>query len=102
VNNKIAALANTATSANGRPTAPTYAVFSALSAQLDTQLVALRTTLATYLPKLNAMRRAAGRPDIVPRAVETPPAKKPAEITDARGSRSECPGRSPTSGCAVA
>ncbi|HWZ58754.1 MAG TPA: glycosyl hydrolase [Gemmatimonadaceae bacterium] len=87
VNNKIAALANTAASADGRPTASTYAVFSALSAQLDTQLVALRTTLATYLPKLNAMRRAAGRPDIVPRAVEPPPAKKkPTEITDARGS----------------
>jgi photosystem II stability/assembly factor-like uncharacterized protein len=92
VNNKIAALANTAASADGRPTASTYAVLSALSVQLDTQLVALRTTLATYLPKLNAMRRASGRPEIVPRAVEPPPAKKPAEITDARGSRRGCSG----------
>jgi photosystem II stability/assembly factor-like uncharacterized protein len=77
LNNKIAALANTVASANGRPTAPSYAVFTMLSAQLDTQLVALKTVLATELPKLNAMLRAAGQPEIVPRPVEPPPAKKP-------------------------
>jgi hypothetical protein len=75
LNNKIASLASTVASANGRPTAPSYASFNALSAQLDTQLVALKTVLATELPKLNAMLRAAGQTEIVPRPVE-PPAKK--------------------------
>ncbi len=72
LNNKIASLAGTVASADGRPTAPSYAVFRVLSAQLDTQLVALKAVLATDIPKLNAMLRAAGQPEIVPRAVEPP------------------------------
>ncbi len=80
LNNKIASLAGTVASADGRPTGPSYAVFRVLSAQLDTQLVALKAVLATDIPKLNAMLRAAGQPEIVPRAVE-PPAAKPAKTT---------------------
>ena len=67
----------TVASANGRPTAPTYAVFDTLSAQLDKQLAALKTVLVTDLPKLNAILKAAGRPEIVPRAEEPPKPKKP-------------------------
>ncbi len=80
LNNKIASLAGTVASADGQPTAPSYAVFKVLSAQLDTQLVTLKTVLATELPKLNALLRAAGQPEIVPRAVE-PPVAKPAKTT---------------------
>jgi hypothetical protein len=76
LNNKIASLANTVASANGAVTAPSQAVFKTLSAQLDSQLVSLKTVLATELPKLNAMLRTAGQPEIVPRPVE-PPEKKP-------------------------
>jgi photosystem II stability/assembly factor-like uncharacterized protein len=77
LNNEIAALAGTVSSANGRPTAPTYAVFETLSAELDAQLTALKTVLATDLPKINAVLRAAGRSEIVPRAEEPPKPKKP-------------------------
>ncbi|HTA75048.1 MAG TPA: glycosyl hydrolase [Gemmatimonadaceae bacterium] len=77
LNNEIAALAGTVSSANGRPTAPTYAVFETLSAELDAQLTALKTVLTTDLPKLNAVLRAAGRSEIVPRAEEPPKPKKP-------------------------
>jgi len=77
LNNEIAALAGTVASSNGRPTAPTYAVFETLSAELDTQLAALKTVIATDLPKLNAVLRAAGRSEIVPRAEEPPKPKKP-------------------------
>ena len=77
LNNKIASLAGTVASANGRPTAPSYEVFATLSVQLDTQLVALKTVLAKELPKLNTMLKAAGQPEIVARPVDPPPAKKP-------------------------
>ena len=87
LNNEIAALAGTVTSANGRPTAPTYAVFETLSAELDTQLAALKTVIATDLPKLNAILKAAGRTEIVPRPEEPPRQKKPT-ITASRSSAS--------------
>ncbi len=77
LNNEIAALANTVASADGRPTAPSYAVFTTLSRQLQTQLSALQSTLATELPPLNAMLRGAGLPEIVPKATEPPPTKPP-------------------------
>ncbi len=83
LNNEIASLANTVASADGRPTAPAYAVFTTLSARLDTQLGHLKAALATDLPKINAILRTAGRAEIVPRAVEPPPVKKPT-ITAAR------------------
>jgi len=77
LNNEIAALSGTVASANGRPTGATYAVFETLSKQLDTQLTTLKTVIATDLPKVNAILKAAGRPEIVPRAEEPPRAKKP-------------------------
>jgi hypothetical protein len=77
LNNEIAALSGTVASANGRPTAPTYAVFNLLTAQLDKQLVALKAVLSTDLPKVNAMLKAAGRAEIVPKAEEPPKQKKP-------------------------
>jgi photosystem II stability/assembly factor-like uncharacterized protein len=77
LNNEIAALAGTVASADGTPTAPTYTVFNLLSTRLDVQLTALKSALATDLPKLNAMLRSAGRAEIVPKAEEPPREKKP-------------------------
>ena len=87
LNNKIASLAGTVASANGRPTAPSYEVFTTLSAQLDTQLVALKTVLATELPKLNAMLKAAGQPEIVASPVDPPLKKGRAPAGDERDGR---------------
>ncbi|HZS62809.1 MAG TPA: glycosyl hydrolase [Gemmatimonadaceae bacterium] len=77
LNNEIAALAGTVASADGRPTAPTYAVFQTLSVELDKQLASLKTVIATDLPKLNVILKNAGRPEIVPRPEEPPRQKKP-------------------------
>jgi hypothetical protein len=70
LNNKIAALAGVAASAEARPTAQTYAVFAQLSAQLDRELASLRPLLTTELAKLNAMLASAGQKPVEPRAVE--------------------------------
>lgn len=73
LNNKIAALASTVSSADTRPTDQSYAVFDTLTAQLDAQLSALHRALAAELPKLNAILKEAGVEEIVPRAVELDP-----------------------------
>jgi hypothetical protein len=70
INNKLAALQSTVASAEGQPTAPSYAVFQELSAQLDKQLTALQSAFRADLPKLNAMLERAGQPAIVPKPVE--------------------------------
>jgi hypothetical protein len=75
LNNKIAALAGVAGSADARPTEQTTTVFRALSAQLDTELARMKRALDASLPKINNVLKAAGQPEIVPRAVEMPAAK---------------------------
>ena len=73
LNNKIAALGGAVASADFRPTDQSYVVFDTLTAQLNTQLVALDRTLRSELPKLNAILKKAGQSEIVPRAVELAP-----------------------------
>jgi hypothetical protein len=65
LNNKIAALSGVVASADARPTKQSYEVFDMLSAQLDTQLAALKRELDTGLPKLNAMLKGVGEKEIV-------------------------------------
>ena len=65
LNNKIAALAGVAGSAEARPTEQTVTVFRDLSAQLDVQLGRMKQALGA-LPKINAVLSAAGQPAVVP------------------------------------
>jgi hypothetical protein len=75
LNNKIAALAGVAGSAESRPTDQTAAVFRDLSAQLDVQLRRMKTALDASLPRINTVLTNAGQPPIVPRAVDLPTVK---------------------------
>jgi photosystem II stability/assembly factor-like uncharacterized protein len=75
LNNKIAALAGVAGSAESRPTDQTETVFRDLSSQLDVQLRRMKVALDASLPKINAVLRANNQPPIVPRAVEMPNVK---------------------------
>jgi len=54
LNNKLSALAGVVGSSDARPTDQSYSVFNTLSAQLDVQLLTLKRSLDTLLPKLNA------------------------------------------------
>jgi photosystem II stability/assembly factor-like uncharacterized protein len=80
LNNKIAALAGVAGSAEARPTDQTVGVYRDLSAQLDVQLGRMKRALDGALPKINSTLRAAGQAEIVPRAVEAP--GKPDVVTE--------------------
>ena len=66
----LAALAGVAGSSEARPTDQTLTVFRDLSAQLDVQLAAMRRALDARLPAINNILKAAGEPQIVPRAVD--------------------------------
>jgi len=79
LNNKIAALAGVAGSAEARPTDQTVETFTYLSKQLDAELARLRRTLDSSLPRINSVLRANNQPEIVPRAIEAP---KPRPIAD--------------------
>jgi hypothetical protein len=70
LNNKIAALAGVAGSAEARPTDQTLGVFRTLSAQLDGELAKMKRALDGSLPKINSVLKSAGQPQIVPRAVD--------------------------------
>jgi len=69
LNNKIAALAGVASSADARPTDQTREVFRILSAQLDVQLSRVVSAMA-LLPGINSELKAARLPEIVPTTVE--------------------------------
>jgi photosystem II stability/assembly factor-like uncharacterized protein len=73
LNNKIAALAGVAASADARPTDQTREVFRILSAQLDAQLSRLGAALGA-LPAINADLKAAGQKQILPSTEEPKPA----------------------------
>jgi photosystem II stability/assembly factor-like uncharacterized protein len=64
LNNKLAALGQSVETGDGPPTAGARLVFKELSAELQTQLDRLSRTLATDLPKLNAMLAAKKLPEI--------------------------------------
>ncbi len=72
LNNKIAALMGVVGGSDNRPTAQSYQVFNELSAQLDRELGRMRRAMDATLPRINERLRAAGQPEIVPRAVDTP------------------------------
>ncbi|HUU33250.1 MAG TPA: hypothetical protein VMW48_04260, partial [Vicinamibacterales bacterium] len=58
LNNKIASLAGVVESADSKPTAQSYEVFTELSQALDAQLATMKKSLDTDLPRLNnALRR---------------------------------------------
>jgi hypothetical protein len=65
LNNKIAALAGVAGSADARPTDQTREVFRLLSAELQTQLDRMERVMASGLPPLNADLKSAGLPLLV-------------------------------------
>ena len=65
LNNKIVALSGVA-SGEYRPTKQTYAVFDSLTKSLNVRLRTVKTTTDTLLPRINALLRAAGLPEIVP------------------------------------
>ncbi len=73
LNNKIAALAGVAGSAEAVPTKQTTDVFKVLSVQLDTQLSNMRKALESKLPAINSTLRSEKLPEIVPRPADVPP-----------------------------
>ena len=80
LNNKIAALAGVAGSAEAAPTRQTTAVYGALSKQLDVELTAMKKTLDARLPSINTLLRKATLPEIVPRPADVP--APPGTISD--------------------
>jgi photosystem II stability/assembly factor-like uncharacterized protein len=76
LNNKLGALMGVVGSADGRPTQQSYAVFTDLSRQLDQELAALKRTLDTALPRVNAMLRDAKLPEIQAKPLDAPPPRE--------------------------
>jgi hypothetical protein len=64
LNNKIGALLGVAGSSDGRPTAQAVQVYEMLSAQLERELVRMRTAFSTHLAPMNGILRQAGLPEI--------------------------------------
>ncbi|MFL5385805.1 MAG: VPS10 domain-containing protein [Longimicrobiaceae bacterium] len=64
LNNKMAALLGVVESAETAPTRQSYTVFADLSHRIDVQLAALDALVRTDLPRLNALLRAQGLPDV--------------------------------------
>jgi photosystem II stability/assembly factor-like uncharacterized protein len=81
LNNKIAALAGVAGSADARPTDQTREVFRILSGQLDAELGGLSTTMAS-LAAINSDLKAASIAEIVPTTDEPRPAPGAASSGD--------------------
>ena len=75
LNNKIAALAGVASSADARPTNQTLEVFRILSGQLSVQLLRIRSAIDRSLPAINSSLRAASLPPIVESTAEVPAAR---------------------------
>lgn len=70
LNNEIAGVASYVSQGEYRPTKQAYEVFDMLSKELDVHLKAIQSTLASDLPKLNAILRAAGLPELKPSTEE--------------------------------
>ena len=77
LNNKIAALSGVVGAGEYRPTNQSREAFTRLSRELDAELSALKKTLDTSLPALNAILRAAGLPELKPSTDEVPPRRGP-------------------------
>jgi len=70
LNNEIAGVASYVSQGEYRPTKQAYAVFEELKVELDKQLKALKSSMDTNLPKLNAILRAAGLEELKPSTEE--------------------------------
>jgi hypothetical protein len=77
LNNKIAALSGVVGAGEYKPTTQSREAFTRLSRQLDAELAALKQTMDTSLPALNAILRAAGLPELKPSTDEPPPRRGP-------------------------
>jgi photosystem II stability/assembly factor-like uncharacterized protein len=73
LNNQIAALSGTVGSGEYRPTVQAQQAFTMLSDKLGVQLGAIRKSLDTRLPRLNAILKAAGLPELTPSTEEIKP-----------------------------
>jgi photosystem II stability/assembly factor-like uncharacterized protein len=73
LNNKMAALLGVVESAEAAPTRRSYAVFADLSRRIDAQLAVLDALVRTDLPRLNALLRAQGLPEIRAEPDRPPP-----------------------------
>jgi len=73
LNNQIAALSGTVGSGEYRPTVQAQQAFTMLSGKLGVQLGAIKKTLDTRLPQLNAILRANGLPELAPSNEEIKP-----------------------------
>ena len=80
LNNKIAALAGVAGSAEAAPTRQTTDVYTGLSKQLDVELTKMKKSLDARLPAINLLLRKATLPEIVPRPADVP--APPGTISD--------------------
>jgi len=76
LNNKMAALLGVVESAEAAPTRQSYEVFADLSRRIDARLAELDALVRTDLPRLNALLRAQGLPEV--RAEPDRPAAEPA------------------------
>jgi phage-related minor tail protein len=77
LNNKIAALAGTVSSGEYRPTRQSREVFTELATRLDAQTRAMNKAIDDNLPRLNAILRAAGLPELRKSFEEIKPQKPP-------------------------
>jgi hypothetical protein len=77
LNNKVAALSGVVSRGEYRPTRQARDAFARLSGELDEELTALKGTLDSSLPALNAILRAAGLPELRP-STDEPPPRRPA------------------------
>ena len=73
LNNQIAALTGTVSSGEYRPTVQAQQAFTMLSGKLDVQLDAMKKSLDSRLPRLNAILRANGLPELTPSNEEIKP-----------------------------
>jgi hypothetical protein len=73
LNNKMAALLGVIESAESAPTRQSYEVFQDLSRRIGVQLAALDAVVATDLPRLNTLLRAANLPEVRPEPQRPPP-----------------------------
>lgn len=64
LNNRIGALMGVISSADGKPTAQSYEVYTVVTKELNVQTAKLKRILDADLPKINAMLRAAGLKEI--------------------------------------
>ena len=70
LNNQIAALSGTVGSGEYRPTQQAQQAFTMLSGKLGVQLGSIRKSLDGHLPRMNAILKAAGLPELTPSTEE--------------------------------